>query len=337
MTLFTPEINKIFGGDALPADKEDKHKAPLVSPEMEKLFEHSSPSTPKQEEGNDVVKKFQEMPWYGQAWQATDDLARLFSTGASYGSVDALSPEEAKLTDEARQRSTYPGMIAEFGGTLASPITRTIGAGAKALAPAGKGLLNWLGRAAVTSGEGATIGATGAVLSGRPEDAFKDATWGAVLPHAIKAGGKAISVPAKYGASYAAGRKPENYTKAFNIGRSGDPDVVMAFKRGMSGKKIHPQSPRPMKSAWIAGKNLNQVRPSKGSLFTAAQALWPAYYIDPTLIGTAVGALTLGSPKLGGMVAHGIGGVLGGLDQIGSKGQLPAIAYEQYKRRYEKK
>jgi hypothetical protein len=336
MTLFTPEINKLFE-DNTPSPKSDKDKKPLISPEMEKLFGNTTPLSSKTAE-SDVVQKFQEMPWYGQAWQATDDLARLFGTGAMYGSDAVMGGEEtARLNDEARQRASYPGMIAEFGGTLASPVTRVIGAGAKAIAPVGKGLWNWLGRAAVTSGEGAAIGGTGAVLSGRPEDAYNDATLGAVLPHAIKAGGKAISFPAKHAASYAAGRKPANYSKAFDVGRTGDPDVVMAFRRGMSGKKIHPQSPRPMRSAWVAGKNLSQIRPSKGSVGTAVNAIWPAYFIDPTLIGTALGALTLGSPRLGGTVAHGIGGVLGGLDMLGSKGQLPAITYEQYQRQKKRK
>jgi hypothetical protein len=233
-----------------------------------------------------------------------------------YGSDTVIGGEETeRLNNEARKRATYPGMIAEFGGGLVSPITRTIGAGAKAIAPIGKGIMNWLGRAAVTSGEGASIGVTGAVLSGRP---------------------KVISFPAKHLASYAAGRLPYNYTKAFETGRTGSSDEVMAFNRGITGKKIHPRSPRPMRSAWVAGKNLSQARPSKGSVATAAQAVWPAYFIDPTLVGMALGALTLGSPKLGGKTAHAVGTVMGGLDMLGSKGQRPALAYEQW-RRHEKK
>lgn len=296
-------------------------------------FSKNRASTPARVGPSDpAVAAYNRLNPYEKAFRAADDLVRLFSTGATYGAVDALSPEQARLTDEARRRFPVAGTLAEFGGGVASPITRTIGAGARALTPVGKGLWNWLGRAAVTSGEGATIGATGAVLSGRPEDALRDATVGAVLPHALGVAGKSVSVPSKYMTSWLANRAPRQYETAFNVGRSGTPEANQSFQEGLNRK---PQSFRDTENnrAYNAGRAMSTWWPSARSLRAAASLALPAYVVHPATMAAAGLAPFIGSPRLGANIAHGIGSVLGGADMVGSRGALPALGYEQYRRR----
>jgi len=177
-----------------------------------------------------VMKEFNAASYPRQAMQAADDMARLFSTGATYNSLDAMGgPETRFATDEARARAGVPGTVMEVGGMVASPITRAVGAGARALVP-GAGAIATTARGA---GEGATIGGIGALLSGRPEDVFSDMGVGAALPPALMAAGKGVSVFSKYLASILAGKQPEFYKKAYQAGREGGA-VNRAFKEGNS-------------------------------------------------------------------------------------------------------
>lgn len=208
-----------------------------------------------------VMKEFNAAPYPRQAMQAADDMARLFSTGATYSSLDAMGgPEERFATDEARARAGIPGTVMEIGGTLASPITRTVGAGARALTPA----TGILGRTAVASGEGATLGGLGALLSGNPEDLFSDMGVGAALPPAVMAAGKMLSVPTKYLSAILAGKNPESYRTAFKAGREGGA-VSKAFTEGRSEGTSAVMSPELVgrfaskKKGWGALTNLNPV------------------------------------------------------------------------------
>lgn len=332
MTLFTPEMNALFDNAApQPAVKSDQ-QVPLFTPEIDKAFKRTTTSAKAQV--NPAVAAYDRLNPYEKVLRAADDMVRLFSTGATYGAIDALSPEQAQLTEQARQRFPVAGAVSEFGGALASPITGAIGAGAKALMPVGRGLANMLGRAAVTSGEGAAIGGTGALLSGRPQDTLHDMGIGAVLPHAIGLAGKGMSVPLKYVSSFMANRSAAPYGTAFNVGRYGSPEEMTAYKAGLA--KKGPPSAKPSReerAAYNAGRSLAQWRPSSRSIFSMLSGPG-SYAIHPGMLGLNALAIGMGSPRLGGAIAHGIGSVLGGLDMAGSKAAVPTLAYEQYRRRY---
>lgn len=109
---------------------------------------------------------------------AAKDLVRLFTEGTTYGQMDKWIGDEAE-TKNAKLRSGIPGVAAEVTGMVASPITRTIGAGAQVLRPASGGLINALKNLGITAGEGGAIAATDAALNNR--DIVADAGTGAGL------------------------------------------------------------------------------------------------------------------------------------------------------------
>lgn len=127
-----------------------------------------------------LMAEFNKLPWYGKAGVAANDLARMGASGITFGGLDKiLGPEAEAATKDAQLRSGVPGLAAEVGGMLASPVTRAVGAGAQALRPAGKGLMKALASLGVTGGEGATLAAVDAAINNK--DIADSAETGAAL------------------------------------------------------------------------------------------------------------------------------------------------------------
>jgi len=325
--LFTPEIKARLNNTSGTEAQKREDKAPLFTEDIKKRLQGTEPPTK-----TDKIDSFN-FETSPLSFQAIDDMVRLFSTGATYGSLNAVDPNEAELTDMARERWPVAGTLAEIGGSALSPITRTIGAGAKALSPVGKGLWNWLGRAAVTSGEGATVGGLNAALSGRPEDILHDATLGAVLPHGVNLAGKAVSAPVKQATAWVANRKPQHYATAYNVAKSGTVEENEAFRRGMARKQYLPAMNRDERAAYSAGRALAKVSPSRASVQSALSSLPTGGFIHPSMFGISAMLPFVGSPRAGGEVAKFLGTVKGGLDVVDPRAVLPILAYEQQQRK----
>lgn len=201
-------------------DTENAYKLANAIRELQKV-------TPRSEA--ELNQEYQAMPWYKQLGTAADDLVRIGASGISFGALDQiLGPEQQKLTDEARLRSGWAGTAAEVGGTVSSPITRTvglIGKGASKLAP---GLLARIG---IGGAEGASLGAIDAKIKGK--DLGDAATTGALIGAAIPAAGKILSGTS----AFVQGTKPGALSDAFDAGMSGG-TVSKSFRQGQGGKKI---------------------------------------------------------------------------------------------------
>ncbi len=185
-------------------------------------------------------QKYQQMPWNEQLLQAADDMFTLWASGTMYGAGGPVASfagnrkEYDQAIADARQRSGVPGVAAELGGAVFSPVTKAITGTGALLSEGARVAAPWLSRVLPTAravGEGATMGGTGALLSGRPEDAKDEALMGAALPLALKAGAKVMAPALKTVQSYLTGLYPDVYTKAYEAGREGG-IIQKAFKEG---------------------------------------------------------------------------------------------------------
>lgn len=169
-------------------------------------------------------------PWADRTVGAIDDLMRKFAEGASYGGLDRmLGEEDIQKTKEASARSGSLGTAAEVAGAIASPITRLIGAGAKAASsPVTNKLLNATLRGGLEGGASggayAGISDTGSV----PEDAAWSAAIGSNVPVLLKM----LGLGGKTMAGMLAGVEPKHYTTAFNLGKQ-SPEAAKALKSAM--------------------------------------------------------------------------------------------------------
>lgn len=183
--------------------------------------------TPRSEK--QVMDEYNNMPWYSKAGTAADDLVRLGASGISFGGLDRLlGPEQAKLTEEARIRAGWAGTGAEIGGSIASPITRAVGAVGSGLTKVAPGLLARMG---IAGGEGAVLGATEAAIKGK--DVKDGATTGAIISGMIPGLGAALGRTS----SFFQGTDPKSLTTAFKSGMEGG-SVGKAFRQAQAGKHI---------------------------------------------------------------------------------------------------
>ena len=160
----TPEASKSEKVNPLIAARKGQLKIPtvLAKPEGQPYAEVD----PEAVRRDMILAQFKQLPWYAQAAQAADDLARLGAKGASFNALDrALGPEQQRMTEEAGIRAGLPGDIAEIGGMVVSPVTRAVGAAGTALKPVGRGLTKALARLGVTGTEGAVLGGTEAAIN----------------------------------------------------------------------------------------------------------------------------------------------------------------------------
>lgn len=171
-----------------------------------------------------VLQEFDKLPWYSKASTAADDLARLAASGISYGALDkALGPDQQRLTEEARMRAGWAGVPVEIGGAIASPITRTVGAGANMLR-GGNSALNML----ISGGEGGLLSALQSAMS--DGNVAEDAKQGAALSAGLEGLFKHI-LPGvgKYGVSLLTKVSPTAYSDAFKLGEA-SPQASRAFR-----------------------------------------------------------------------------------------------------------
>lgn len=155
---------------------------------IQKRFPAPPPSAPDQ-------------PWYMQAAQAADDVARLVASGATFGYADKLAgymggtSEEAERarTQEARDRAGSAGIVSEIGGAVATPVGMAQ-RGFTLLQPgvqAMKGLTGLGTRAGLAGLEGTVYGALTA--EGNNQDVETGALIGALGGGAGSVAGDALS------------------------------------------------------------------------------------------------------------------------------------------------
>ncbi len=130
-----------------------------------------------------------EQPWYAQAGQAADDIARIIANGLTFGYADKLAgaasgngtEAERALTEQARDRAGSAGTVAEIGSAIAVPMA----AGKSGLTLAGRfgtdaatGLRGLAGRTGLMAAEGAGYGALTA--AGNDQSVGEGAALGAI-------------------------------------------------------------------------------------------------------------------------------------------------------------
>jgi hypothetical protein len=131
----------------------------------------------------------EEQPWYAQAGQAADDMARLVANGMTFGYADKIAgymsgqgtDAERAMTQDARNRAGGAGTVAEIGGAVATPM----GLANKGLSLAGRlgtgamtGAVGLAARTGLMAAEGAGYGALTA--AGNDQDIGQGAALGAV-------------------------------------------------------------------------------------------------------------------------------------------------------------
>jgi hypothetical protein len=191
--------------------------------------------TADQEYATKLNKAFKQMPWYKQGAVAADDTARVFASGITLGALDdRLGPEHAQAVKDARIRSGLAGQGADIAGMVASPVTRVVGNVAKAIKPAGKGLMKMLARAGVDVGEGAALSGSAALVGGRPEQALEEAQTGGIINAIVPRAFQAVGKIGKFGSGLLTGADPAKFTQAFEAGKT--KATSEAFRLGQQGK-----------------------------------------------------------------------------------------------------
>lgn len=105
------------GNDVIKGALQKRFGAPQSAPKVD-------PATNQPQPAQDT------RPWYAQAGQAADDLARLFANGLTFGYADKLAgymngdgaEAEHKLSQQASERAGGAGTVAELGGAIATPV-----------------------------------------------------------------------------------------------------------------------------------------------------------------------------------------------------------------------
>lgn len=150
-------------------------------------------------------KPEQQQPWYAQAGQAADDIARLAANGLTFGFADKLAgymggegtEAERKKSEEAQNRAGLAGTVAELGGSFL-PIAKAAQAGATLtrLLPAGlTGAKGLAARTGALAAEGSGYGALSAV--GHDQDVGQGAALGALAGAAGNVAGEGLSKSAQ--------------------------------------------------------------------------------------------------------------------------------------------
>lgn len=130
----------------------------------------------------------EDKPWYVDAAQAADDMARLAASGMTFGFADKIAgylggegtDAEREKTQQARGRAGTAGTVAEIGGAVATPMglagkgLTLAGAGGTAAMTGVKGLA---ARTGLMAAEGAGYGALTAL--GNDQDVASGAGMGA--------------------------------------------------------------------------------------------------------------------------------------------------------------
>lgn len=172
--------------------------------------------TPKEfSEADRIQAQFDAMPWYGKLGQSIDDMVRLGAAGFTFNYADKAAAlgsslfgadyetelaNQRRLTDEARQRAGLAGSVAELGGSIASPVTRAIGAATGAIPRAAGTLGRVLQGGATGAAEGTAMGALSAagadqdITQGAIEGGASGAVFGAALPAVAQTAGKLLGV-----------------------------------------------------------------------------------------------------------------------------------------------
>lgn len=145
-----------------------------------------------------VAPSMSEQPWYAQAGQAADDLARLAANSATFGYADKLAgylggagtAAERARTEQARERAGSAGTATELGAGLVGPLAVSK-AGLSLAGNVPQVVNNLLTRSAAAGVEGAAWGALGA--TGNDQDIGTGAALGAVAGAAGQPIGEALS------------------------------------------------------------------------------------------------------------------------------------------------
>lgn len=193
-------------------------------------------------------------PWYAQAGQAADDIARLIANGASFGYADKLAgymngtgtEAERDLSQQAKERAGSAGTVAELGGAIATPVGMA-GRGLTLMrgAPmAMKGAGGLLARTGLMAGEGAGYGALTA--AGNDQDIATGAGIGAIGGGLGNVAGEALSSvggkvagllnkkPAVMSADQLSAAKNAAYQKVDNLGVQYKPEAFDDLVKGMT-------------------------------------------------------------------------------------------------------
>lgn len=159
--------------------------APIEAPRGPVTFDDLIPQGPAQAAPVAAPAAADARPWYAQAGQAADDLARLAASGVTFGYADKLAgalsgtgtAAERARTEEARERAGGAGMVAEYGTPLI-PATALSRAGLTLAQQVPKAISNIGTRAAAAGVEGAGWGALNA--AGHDENLSTGAKIGAL-------------------------------------------------------------------------------------------------------------------------------------------------------------
>jgi hypothetical protein len=178
--------------------------------------------------------EFEALPAWQKPITALGDLALLGTSGATFGLAESTASESGKKRIQyARERSGLPGTLAEISSTLASPVTRGISAAGKLIAPTSKGLLPWLAKLGISTGEGAAFG--GLEAAGHGTDIIEGLETGAALGGGTHAASKLIPAATKYVVSGLTNKEPEVFNRAFTSGQQGG-TIADSFRAGQKGK-----------------------------------------------------------------------------------------------------
>lgn len=154
--------------------------------------------TPRGAPAAEVAPSMTEAPWYAQAGQAADDLARLAANSATFGYADKLAgylggegtAAERARTEQARERAGSAGTATELGAGLVGPLAVSK-AGLSLAGNVPRVVNNLLTRSAAAGVEGAGWGALNA--AGNDQDLATGAGLGAVAGAAGQPIGEALA------------------------------------------------------------------------------------------------------------------------------------------------
>lgn len=133
--------------------------------------------TDRKKEG--VRREYEALPWYRQALQAADDVARMGANGITLGGADKLAaymngtPEEAERakTDDAVSRAGAAALAAKIVGTMAPSRVATLpGLSVTSVVPPMKsGIMGMVSRSAALGGDALGLHTLQSYGEARPE------------------------------------------------------------------------------------------------------------------------------------------------------------------------
>lgn len=154
--------------------------------------------TPSSRPAAEQIPTATEQPWYAQAGQAADDLARLAANSMTFGYADKLAgylggegtAAERARTEQARERAGSAGTATELGAGLVGPLAVSR-AGLSLAGNVPRAVNNLLTRSAAAGVEGAGWGALSA--AGHDQDLATGAGLGAAAGAVGQPIGEALS------------------------------------------------------------------------------------------------------------------------------------------------